>query len=180
MITRGFRFSYFNVVSTRAPSFLPKEFTTEWRKVRRVYYAGVDLLQISNFCAVVGRLRDSWKLTYKRYIVCKNNKKYENIVGDSKRNELSQRKFHVQLWWSLVRYMRFMGYIRGSQAVVHPPPPQGTLLVLWGARVVRMRDIYFERNMGARQTIYFGRQFACLKYFTYHLLLVAVLAPNYK
>jgi hypothetical protein len=41
-----------------------------------------------------------------------------------------------------------------------------------------MRDIYFERNMGARQNIYFGRHFAWLKYFTYHLVLV--LATNYK
>jgi hypothetical protein len=32
--------------------------------------------------------------------------------------------------------------------------------------------------MGARQNIYFGRHFAWLKYFTYHL--VPVPAPNYK
>jgi hypothetical protein len=59
--------------------------------------------------------------------------------------------------------------IRGSQTVGLPR----------GARIVSMRDIYFERNMGARQNMYFGRQFAWLKYFTYHLV-VPVLAPNYK
>jgi hypothetical protein len=32
--------------------------------------------------------------------------------------------------------------------------------------------------MGTLENIYFGRHFACLKYFTYHL--VPVLAPNYK
>jgi hypothetical protein len=41
-----------------------------------------------------------------------------------------------------------------------------------------MTDIYFERNIGARQNIYFGRHFAWLKYFTNRL--VPVLAPNYK
>jgi hypothetical protein len=30
--------------------------------------------------------------------------------------------------------------------------------------------IYFELNMSARQNAYFGRHFACLKYFTYHLV----------
>jgi hypothetical protein len=34
--------------------------------------------------------------------------------------------------------------------------------------------------MDARQNIYFGRHFAWLKYFTYHLQLVPVLAPNCK
>jgi hypothetical protein len=44
-----------------------------------------------------------------------------------------------------------------------------------------MRDIYFERNISARQNKNFGRHFVRLKYFTYHLqLLVPVLAPNYK
>jgi hypothetical protein len=43
-----------------------------------------------------------------------------------------------------------------------------------------MRDIYFERNMGARQNIHFGKHFAWLKYFTYHLPLMPVLAANYK
>jgi len=38
--------------------------------------------------------------------------------------------------------------------------------------------IYFVLNMDARYNIYFGRHFAWLKYFTYHL--VPVLAPNYK
>jgi hypothetical protein len=38
--------------------------------------------------------------------------------------------------------------------------------------------IYYERNMGTRCNIHFGRHFAWLKYFTYHL--VPVLAPNYK
>jgi hypothetical protein len=34
--------------------------------------------------------------------------------------------------------------------------------------------------MGLRQNIYFVRHFSRLKYFTYRLLLVLVLAPNYK
>jgi hypothetical protein len=38
--------------------------------------------------------------------------------------------------------------------------------------------IYFEQNMGERKNIYFGRHFACLKYFTYHLLLVPLLAQK--
>jgi hypothetical protein len=40
--------------------------------------------------------------------------------------------------------------------------------------------IYFELNMSARQDTYFDRHFAWLKYITYHLLLVPILAPNYK
>jgi hypothetical protein len=38
--------------------------------------------------------------------------------------------------------------------------------------------IYFERNMGAKWNIYFGKHFAWFKYFTYQL--VPALAPNYK
>jgi hypothetical protein len=53
-------------------------------------------------------------------------------------------------------------------------------LVRWEALVVCMKDIYFEMNMGARQNIYLGRHFTWLKYFTYHILLISVLAPNYK
>jgi hypothetical protein len=37
---------------------------------------------------------------------------------------------------------------------------------------------YFERNMDARWNKYFGRHFAWLKYFAYHL--VPLLAPNCK
>jgi hypothetical protein len=40
-------------------------------------------------------------------------------------------------------------------------------------------DIYFERNMGARLNVCFGRHFAWLKYFTYQLV-VPVLGPNCK
>jgi hypothetical protein len=55
----------------------------------------------------------------------------------------------------------------------------GALLFLWGGgRLVYMRDIYFERNINARQNVYFVRRFAWLKYF-YHSV-VPVLAPNYK
>jgi hypothetical protein len=55
--------------------------------------------------------------------------------------------------------------------------PRGSLLLLWEGEVVSMRDIYFERNISARQNKNFGRHFVWLKYFTYHL--VPVLAPNY-
>jgi hypothetical protein len=37
--------------------------------------------------------------------------------------------------------------------------PGGALLVIWGARVLFIRDIYFERNMGGRYNIHFGRSF---------------------
>jgi hypothetical protein len=47
-----------------------------------------------------------------------------------------------------------------------------------GASLLYEGHIYFERNMGARQNIYFGRHFASLKSFTYQL--VPVLALNYK
>jgi hypothetical protein len=43
-----------------------------------------------------------------------------------------------------------------------------------------VRFIYFEINMEARRSTYFGRNFALLKYFTHHLLLVPRLASNYK
>jgi hypothetical protein len=62
-----------------------------------------------------------------------------------------------------------------------PPPPAGVaLLVLWGggASCFYEGHIYFERNIGARFNIHFGRHFAWLKYFTYHS--EPVLAPNYK
>jgi hypothetical protein len=49
------------------------------------------------------------------------------------------------------------------------------------ARFVCMKDIYFltkyVRNI---KYIYFGRHFTQFKYFTYHLLLIPVLPPNYK
>jgi hypothetical protein len=70
-----------------------------------------------------------------------------------------------------------MLYTRGSQTV--GPAPRGAVGLLGWARIVCVRDIYFERSMGARYNIYFGRHSAWLKYFTYRLLL-PVLAPNYK
>jgi hypothetical protein len=39
---------------------------------------------------------------------------------------------------------------------------------------------HFEINVGARYNIYFARHLVWLTYFTCHLLLVPVLAPNYK
>jgi hypothetical protein len=58
-------------------------------------------------------------------------------------------------------------------------PTRRVILGLWGrgARVVYMRDIYFELNMDTHY-IYIGRNFTWLKYSTYHL--VPVLTPNYK
>jgi len=53
------------------------------------------------------------------------------------------------------------------------------VLKLWG-QVVCMRDIFILNEIWAQDKIYFGKHFAWLKYFTYHLLLVPVLAPNYK
>jgi hypothetical protein len=47
-----------------------------------------------------------------------------------------------------------------------------------GASCLYEGHIYFERNMGARQKVYFDRHFAWLKYFTF--LLVPVLALNHK
>jgi hypothetical protein len=40
-----------------------------------------------------------------------------------------------------------------------------------------VRDVYFERNMGARYNLYFGRHFDSLECFAYNLLLL-LLAPN--
>jgi hypothetical protein len=58
--------------------------------------------------------------------------------------------------------------------------PPGALLGLWsgGTSCFYEGHIYFERNTDTRQNIYFGRKFAWLKYFTYHL--VPVPALNYK
>jgi NADH:ubiquinone oxidoreductase subunit 5 (subunit L)/multisubunit Na+/H+ antiporter MnhA subunit len=59
-------------------------------------------------------------------------------------------------------------------------PPWGTVGPL-GVRVVCMRDIHLFSTKYGRKTKYiFFRHFAWLKYFTCHLLLVLVLAPNYK
>jgi hypothetical protein len=52
--------------------------------------------------------------------------------------------------------------------------PKGrALLVLPGGKQISCYDghIYFEKNRGTRQNIYFGRHFAWLKYFTYQLSL---------
>jgi hypothetical protein len=47
-----------------------------------------------------------------------------------------------------------------------------------GSSCLYQRYIYFDRNTDALLSTYFGRHFAWLKYFTYHL--VPILAPNYK
>jgi hypothetical protein len=52
-------------------------------------------------------------------------------------------------------------WARGSQTVATPPEERGCCWSSEEARVVCMRDIYFEKNMGAR---YFGRHFAWFKY----------------
>jgi hypothetical protein len=59
------------------------------------------------------------------------------------------------------------------------PQPRGALLVICGeARCLYGGHIYFERNMDAKWNIYFGKHFAWLKYFTYHL--APILVPNCK
>jgi hypothetical protein len=50
-------------------------------------------------------------------------------------------------------------------------PPRGrSWSLVKGREFFYERRIYYETNMGARQNIYFGRHFACLKYFTYRLV----------
>jgi hypothetical protein len=39
------------------------------------------------------------------------------------------------------------------------PPWEGAIVPVGGAQVVYMRDIYFERNVGARQNILVGTSF---------------------
>jgi hypothetical protein len=63
-------------------------------------------------------------------------------------------------------------YIRGSKTV--EPALRGALLVLCGARVVCMRDVFILDEISVQD----GRHFASFKNFAYHL--VSVLAPNYK
>jgi hypothetical protein len=65
--------------------------------------------------------------------------------------------------WRIQRFQNFGG--------------EALLFLWWGGRELFVEGhIYFERNMGA--TIYFGSNFAWLKYFASHLVLV--LAPNYN
>jgi hypothetical protein len=45
-------------------------------------------------------------------------------------------------------------YARGSQIVKRFPPDGRSCYFRGGVRVVSIRDICFERNMGARQNIY--------------------------
>jgi hypothetical protein len=54
---------------------------------------------------------------------------------------------------------------------------RGALLVLWGERVVCMRDIFILNEVW-KQHKTFLKHFAWMTYFTFHL--VTVLAPNYK
>jgi hypothetical protein len=68
--------------------------------------------------------------------------------------------------WFIGPWRRMTVNLTGSETA----RPMGALLVVWGT--------YLERNMGARQNIYFVRHFAWLKYFTCHL--VPTLAPNCK
>jgi hypothetical protein len=58
----------------------------------------------------------------------------------------------------------------------------GALLDLgWGGwQVVCARDIFNLNEIWTQdKNVYFGSHFACLKYFTYRLLLVLILAPNF-
>jgi hypothetical protein len=58
-----------------------------------------------------------------------------------------------------------------------PPPPEGDADPLGGTFFI-WRTYLFWTKYGRRINIYFGKHFAWLKYFTYHL--VPVLTPNYK
>jgi hypothetical protein len=59
------------------------------------------------------------------------------------------------------------------------PSAGGALMVLGGrGSCFYEGHTYFERNMDARQHIYFRRHFAWLKHFTYQS--VSILAPKYK
>jgi hypothetical protein len=63
-----------------------------------------------------------------------------------------------------------------------PPGGGGALLVLWwgGRQVVCGRDIFNLNEIWTQdKNVYFCSHFACLKYFTYRLLLVLILAPNF-
>jgi hypothetical protein len=71
-------------------------------------------------------------------------------------------------------------YQRSQNFEAFPREGGGTGGPLRGTRVVCMRDIYFERNMAAEWNIYFYKHFVWLKYFTCHLLLVRILALDYK
>jgi hypothetical protein len=57
------------------------------------------------------------------------------------------------------------------------PPPRGALLVLWGARVVCMRDILILNEIWSQYKTYI---FVDSLLGTNILLLVTALAPNYK
>jgi hypothetical protein len=71
----------------------------------------------------------------------------------------------------------FFSYVRGFRTVGRPP--RGALLVLFGATVVCLRAIFILDEIWTQdKSIYFGGNFAWLRYFTYHL--VPKMAPNYK
>jgi hypothetical protein len=57
--------------------------------------------------------------------------------------------------------------------------PEGAVGPLGGASCLYEGHIYLD-EIRAQLNIYIGRHFAWLKYCTYHLLLVPVLAANYK
>jgi hypothetical protein len=57
-----------------------------------------------------------------------------------------------------------------SSQTVRPPGGGGLLVLSEDASCLYKGHIYFERNMDARQNIYFDRHFAWLKYFTYRLV----------
>jgi hypothetical protein len=62
-------------------------------------------------------------------------------------------------------------------------PRRGAVGLLGRGRVVFIRDISALNEIWVKDilyTIYFGRHFAWLKYFTYHTLLLPLLATNYK
>jgi hypothetical protein len=74
-------------------------------------------------------------------------------------------------------FSRVLAYCRPGVLKLWGAPQEGAVGPLGGASFC-MRDIYFERNMNARQNIYFGTHCIWFKYFIYQL--VPVLAPKYK
>jgi hypothetical protein len=99
-------------------------------------------------------------------------------AGMVPKNSATTASFHIPSNLSFTYHTSIQHYT-AEVPKLWSAPPWGGLLVLAGReRVVCMRDIYCERNMGLRWNTYFGRHFAWLKYFTYHLVLVTT--QNYK
>jgi hypothetical protein len=109
-------------------------------------------------------------------------KTHKNISQDSHypgrdlNPETSEYEAEVSITFGSQLAKRLSVITRGSSAAVpkcraRPRPREG-------ASCLYEEHVYFERNMGSRYNIYFGRHFAWLKYITYQSVLV--LAPNHK